>query len=205
MVNKPKMEGTAAESAVVNWLRDNGHPHVERRPLRGGEDWGDVTGIPGVCIEVKKSGKILKLAQWLRETEQERVNSRSGHGILVVKPSGYGVTRTGDWWAVMYNWDWLQLCKEADSTGVDTIYNLPGNHTLYDLPGNHITRLGEAMKSFAAAFIEEVPSSYGGSLKGVNILIHTKGEQDPQWWYRVTTLRKVNDLLLEAGYGTLNR
>lgn len=196
MVNRPKMEGTAAETAVVNWLKDNGHPHVERRPLRGGEDWGDVTGIPGVCIEVKKSGKILKLAQWLRETEQERINSRSDHGILVVKPSGYGVTRTGDWWAVMYNWNWLQLCKEADFVGTET---------LYELPGNHVTRLGEAMKSFATAFTDEVPSAYGGSLRGVNIFIHAKGVQDPQWWYRVTTLRKVNDLLLEAGYGTLNR
>lgn len=185
MVNKPKSDGTYAESAVVGWLRGNGHPHVERRSLRGGEDWGDVTGIPGVCVEVKKSGKILRLAQWLRETEQERVNSRSDHGVLVIKPSGYGVTRVGNWWAVMFNWNWLQLCKEANVFGADT---------LYDLAGNHVTRLGDAMKTFATAFDNGSP--------GGNIFIHTKGVQDPHWWYRVSTLRKVNDLLLDAGYGT---
>lgn len=106
MVNKPKVIGTAGESAVVRYLKVSGFPHAERRALHGGADQGDITGVPGVCIEVK-SGELAKtlppslISQWLRETEVERLNSHSDVGLLVMQRRGFGITRASHWWAML--------------------------------------------------------------------------------------------------------
>lgn len=106
MVNRSKNLGTAAETAVVRYLRANGFPQAERRALAGSYDLGDVTGIPGVVIEVK-GGQAAKTASdgqvtlWLAETERERVNARADVGILVMSRSGIGPSRAGSWWAVV--------------------------------------------------------------------------------------------------------
>lgn len=106
MSARPKDIGTAAESAVVRFLRANGFPNAERRALRGTYDCGDVTGIPGVVIEVK-GGKAAKtasdglVAEWLAETEVERVNARADIGILVIARAGIGPANAGRWWAVL--------------------------------------------------------------------------------------------------------
>lgn len=52
MTNPSKARGTAAETAVVRYLR-RWWPNVERRALAGNADKGDLTGIPGVTILVR--------------------------------------------------------------------------------------------------------------------------------------------------------
>lgn len=104
MVNKPKAIGTAAETAVVRYLRANGFPQAERRALRGNYDCGDVTGMPGVVVEVKggdvaKQARQASLVEWRRQTEVERKNAQADIGILVLQRRGYGAERAGDWWA----------------------------------------------------------------------------------------------------------
>jgi hypothetical protein len=105
---RPKDIGTAAETAVVRYLRAHGFPHAERRALTGAYDQGDVTGIPGVVIEVK-GGKAAKtasdgqVAAWLAETETERVNARADVGVLVMARAGIGPANAGRWWAVLDN------------------------------------------------------------------------------------------------------
>jgi hypothetical protein len=105
-VNKPKAIGTATETAVVRYLQAHGFPQAERRALRGIEDAGDVTGCPGLCIEVKggeaaKSASDLLVADWLEETEKERVNAGADVGVLVLQRRGVGPANAGRWWAVM--------------------------------------------------------------------------------------------------------
>lgn len=106
MVNRPKVIGTAAESAVVRYLKVNGFPSAERRALHGQLDEGDITGTPGLCIEVK-AGEIAKsllpglLLEWMRETEIERINSRADIGLLVIQRRGFGMTRVGHWWGLL--------------------------------------------------------------------------------------------------------
>jgi hypothetical protein len=106
MVNRPKVIGTAGESAIIRFLKVSGFPHAERRALAGAADMGDVTGIPGICIEVK-AGEVAKglhpslVSQWLRETEIERLNSNSDIGLLVVQRRGFGITRAGYWWTIL--------------------------------------------------------------------------------------------------------
>lgn len=105
-MNKPKKIGTAAETAVARYLQANGFPHAERRALRGELDAGDITGCPGICIEVKggeaaKGASDQLVAGWLAETETERVNAGADIGVLVLQRRGVGPANAGRWWVVM--------------------------------------------------------------------------------------------------------
>lgn len=103
-MTRSKDIGTAAESAVVKYLRTHGWPYAERRALAGATDLGDITGTPGLCWEIK-SGKTAEkagdglIADWLDETETERRHSGADIGILVTKRSGFGPERAASWWA----------------------------------------------------------------------------------------------------------
>ena len=98
-MSKAKAKGTAAETALVNWLRDNGYEYAERRALTGRLDRGDIAGIPGRVIEVK-SGNKLEIPAWMKETEVERLNDGALHGYLVIKPKGLGSANVGSWWVI---------------------------------------------------------------------------------------------------------
>jgi hypothetical protein len=82
-----KRKGTTWESAIVQFLRDNGVPHAERRALGGAKDRGDIAGIPGVAIEAKSAARI-DLAGWIDEAEAERVNDGADVGVVWIKRRG---------------------------------------------------------------------------------------------------------------------
>lgn len=107
-----RRKGTAAESAVVTFLRTAGFRHAERRALNGAVDLGDITGVPGVVFEVKNH-RTYQLPAWLRETTIERDNAHADVGVLVVKPNGVGDSRTGEWWAVLTLEDCARLLVDA--------------------------------------------------------------------------------------------
>jgi hypothetical protein len=71
-VNRAK--GTAFETRLVKYLRENGFPYAERRALSGSLDRGDITGIPGVVIECKNEKKY-DLARYMDETLKEQANA----------------------------------------------------------------------------------------------------------------------------------
>jgi hypothetical protein len=105
-VNRPKAIGTATETAVVRALRRLGFPGAERRALTGTLDQGDVTGCVGICWEVKggtaaKTASDGQVAEWLAETERERVNAGADIGVLVLQRSGIGPANADRWWAVV--------------------------------------------------------------------------------------------------------
>lgn len=97
-MSKQRAKGTAAETAVVRWLRDHGFPHAERRALHGTNDQGDVTGIGPVVLEVKNH-KTLDLAGWIRELETEIDNAKAETGAVIAKKRG--TTDPADWYAVL--------------------------------------------------------------------------------------------------------
>lgn len=108
-----KQAGTSAESAVVKYLHDHGHPEARRLVLAGSADQGDVWVTHGVIAEVKhrrtttsnagvgQPGKA-ELAKWMAEAETERINARADIAVLIVKRSG--TTNVGDWWAYLPLW-----------------------------------------------------------------------------------------------------
>jgi predicted lipoprotein len=89
MANPSKKKGTAWESQVVDYLREHGQPHAERRALTGSADKGDVSGIPGVMIEAKNE-KTVTLGSYLDEVKAETANAGASIGVAVVKRRSRG-------------------------------------------------------------------------------------------------------------------
>lgn len=110
MVNRSKQKGTAAESAVVQFLQRNGWRNVERRALAGSTDKGDIAGVQDTVIEVKDCAK-LELSAWLNEAETERVNAGAYYGFVWAKRRGK--SDPGDWYVVMDGDTLIRLLEEA--------------------------------------------------------------------------------------------
>lgn len=109
-MSKQRAKGTMFETLVANYLRENGFPYAERRALQGVQDKGDLTGMPGLVIECKNH-KEMSFSEWLRETEQERLNADADYGVLVVKRRG--VWDAGQSYAVMPLEAMARLLKQA--------------------------------------------------------------------------------------------
>jgi hypothetical protein len=110
-VNPSKARGTAAETAVVNYLRRRGWQWAERRALAGRADLGDITGLPGVVLEVK-SCKTFDLSGWLAEAQTEQANAGAYIGAVVAKKRG--TTDPGQWYALL---TFRQLCDLLAAAG----------------------------------------------------------------------------------------
>ena len=109
-MSKQKQKGTAAETAVVNWLKTKGRKHVERRSLNGTNDRGDIAGIPGVVLEVKNHQRMA-LSEWLEEMLVEVKNDNADTGVVIHKRRG--TTNVGNWYATMTVEQWHELISEA--------------------------------------------------------------------------------------------
>ena len=109
-MNKSKIKGTSAETAVVKWLIGKGRKHVERRSLNGSNDRGDIAGLPGVVIEVKNHARMT-LSEWLEELEVEMHNDKADTGVVLHKKKG--TTDVGKWYATMPADVWFKLVEEA--------------------------------------------------------------------------------------------
>ncbi len=79
-----KDKGTRAETAVVRLARELGFPYAERRALTGGKDRGDITGIPGVVIQVKDHAE-WRILSWQTATLTQMIHDESNTCVLVVK------------------------------------------------------------------------------------------------------------------------
>jgi hypothetical protein len=180
---KARAKGTAAETLVVRYLQSTYWPFAERRALAGGQDKGDITGTPGLAWEVK-SAKTLCVPAWLRETEAERVNAKADYATLVIKPTGVGGTRVGEFYALMD--------REKFRALRDCVLDLPSCPE--SLLANRYT--------------------FGTSIRKMNIStasanLHFHSLHHPWGWahypeFALTSLRCMTDLLLLAGYGSNN-
>lgn len=112
-MTRSKQKGTAAESAVVRALVHLGWPYAERRALSGNVDKGDISGVPGVCFEVKDA-KIWLGAAWMRETRAERRNAGADYGILVIKAPRIGYLNASKWLSVMDDDEAYSLYNQAN-------------------------------------------------------------------------------------------
>lgn len=103
-MSKSKARGTDTETKVVRYLVSEGFYKAERRALKGKLDEGDVTGIEGVCIEVK-GDRSNKLSAWKAETVEEAKNAGVGMYLLVVRVDYKPVER----WEVHVPWNLLDI------------------------------------------------------------------------------------------------
>ncbi|MEV4174025.1 hypothetical protein [Nonomuraea sp. NPDC049709] len=93
-----KDKGSAAERAIVNYLRRMGFVHAERRVAGAAKDRGDIAGIPGVVIEAKNQARV-QLAEWLEEALVERDNDNAQIAAVWHKRRGKG--SPSEWYVTM--------------------------------------------------------------------------------------------------------
>jgi hypothetical protein len=104
-----KKKGTAAETAVVTYLRAMGFAQAERRTLNGNKDRGDIAGLPGIVIEVKNCAR-QELAAWVQEAELERDNDNASLGAVWHKLRGKA--HPADWFVTMSGEQFVHLLRE---------------------------------------------------------------------------------------------
>lgn len=109
-VNAAKTKGTAWESRVAQWFRDNGWIHAERRALSGARDRGDIAGVVGVVIEAKSVSRI-DLHTILDEVRQEVWHERDIIGAAIIKRRG--TTDPDRAYVLMDGRTLVQLLKDA--------------------------------------------------------------------------------------------
>jgi hypothetical protein len=109
-VSASKTKGSAAERAVVAYLRDAGFPHAERRLAGSVKDRGDVAGIPGVVLEVKSAART-ELGAWVDEALLEQANDGADYGVVVHKRRGKG--GAADWYATCTFDQLARLLRQA--------------------------------------------------------------------------------------------
>ena len=107
MANPSKAKGTAAETAIVKYLREHGHPFAERRALAGNKDKGDIA-LPGIVVEVKDCVR-LELAKWVAEANQEAANAEVPVGVCWFKRKG--TTDPGRWYVLMDGATFTELTR----------------------------------------------------------------------------------------------
>ena len=90
MSNPSKKRGTAVEVKVRDYMRDAlGQPGIERQPLRGTRDQGDLAGLAvhgfTAIVEVKADRDMgpSDLAEYRRQTIAEREHACADVGVLV--------------------------------------------------------------------------------------------------------------------------
>lgn len=85
-----KVKGRNTENEARDGLRDEfGYVGAERRRLTGTKDRGDITGIPGITIEVK-SAAAWHPVKWQSELRQEMKNDGTDIGFVMARPRGGG-------------------------------------------------------------------------------------------------------------------
>jgi hypothetical protein len=189
MVNIPRIKGTGAETAVVTYLSEHGWPYAERRSLNGSQDRGDVTGMPGLAVEVKYANAGIRMGSWLTETGIERLNARADHGILVIKPVGMGDRNVHQWLAAMTGEDFNRLWQKAliaPEFSVIVVNDSPETYNEKQLK----------WQLYAKVRGLEDPREV------MVLTLRPPGTKDkPEAWYRVMTLEQMTRLLHAAGYG----
>ena len=109
MSSAAKAKGAGAERDVVAYLKE-WFPYVDRRLAGATLDKGDVSGIPGVTIEIKNHAK-MDLAGWLTELATEMANDKAWTGVVVHKRKGKG--SPADWYATMPVHVWVELLRKV--------------------------------------------------------------------------------------------
>lgn len=105
-----KDKGTRFETDVVRYLQANGFPYAERRALAGNLDKGDITGLPGIVLELKAT-KSIDLAGAVTEAEIEAKNAGVDTFAAVIKRRNKA---TSEAYAVMPLRKLVELLRDAE-------------------------------------------------------------------------------------------
>ncbi len=129
--------GSETQTAVARWFAGHGWPFAA--PVGAGRGGTDVTGMPGLLVEVK-ARRDLNLTEWLRQHAKPTPQSSLRGGVsgpcetgvhagcyapaacecachirafVVHRPDGYGPARVAEWPVTMRLDDFTSLLHEA--------------------------------------------------------------------------------------------
>jgi hypothetical protein len=119
--------GKQTEQLVARYLRERGLAGVERAVRTGFRaggrevaDAGDLTGWPGVCVQVKSlrpaNAAERQTRTWLAETESQRKQSGASVGLLVVRR--WGTLDVGEWWCFLLARDLFGMADGHSATAL---------------------------------------------------------------------------------------
>lgn len=114
---------------AAGWFRQHGWPHAEA--VGNGRQGEDVTGMPGLFVEVKATAG-------LKPGAVRRAAGRAGIGFVVYRPPGSGPANLDDWPVTCRLADFTELLGAA-GYGSEAAYLPPGSFaekTLMERPGN---------------------------------------------------------------------
>lgn len=102
-----KRRGAATQRLVAVIWRMSGWPYAE--PVGAGVSGRDITGIPGVALEVKARSGFSPLA-WLR---QAIANAGDDIPAVILRPNGAGPSTIDDWPVVIPHNQFRRLLRAA--------------------------------------------------------------------------------------------
>ncbi len=97
--------GRRTESVLASWLRDRGWPYAE--PTGAARSGVDITGTPGLAIEVKARRDFSPLG-WVRQAR-----TRPGLPLVVLRCDGQGEATVGEWLVLLRLEDAVPLLRCA--------------------------------------------------------------------------------------------
>jgi hypothetical protein len=118
LTNRSKQKGTAFESLIRDYLKQEWSDDIERLPLSGEKDRGDIanfrvgSGRRLVALELKNRSQ-LSLSQWVTEAQEEAKNYDAVAGVAIFKRKGKG--QAGDQFVVATLSDFLTILHAAAS------------------------------------------------------------------------------------------
>lgn len=119
-MSKQRVKGTKFETAVAEYLTMATGQEIDRNPLHGKNDRGDLRGlkINGEPITLEcKNTKKLELSEFLKEAEKEAANNLSDYGVVVWKRPKIGIDnpiKTADHAVIMTLSTFSQLINHAN-------------------------------------------------------------------------------------------
>jgi hypothetical protein len=99
------------ETAVARYLATHGWPYAE--PVGAGRNGADMTGTPGLAIEIK-ARRDLNLTGWLKQSASTRIAFGEDLLCMVVhRPDGYGPAMIEYWPVTLRLADAVRLLRAA--------------------------------------------------------------------------------------------
>lgn len=121
MTQSRKHRGYRSQSVVAAWFAAHGWPFAES--TGAGRSGSDVTGVPGLMVEVKARRAFSPLA-WLRQTTKE-AEQHNGLPFVVFRCDGQGEANVGEWGVLLRLDDMTTLLHEAGYGDKETIVVSP--------------------------------------------------------------------------------
>lgn len=110
MSQSRKHRGLRTQKVVAGWFAAHGWPFAES--TGAGRSGVDITGVPGLRIEVKARRGFTPMA-WLRQVRCEAPTWGHGVPFVVFRPDGMGEASVGEWGCLVRLDDFTTLLHEA--------------------------------------------------------------------------------------------